>query len=441
MGGLCQLLFLCAGEALRPSLTVCRPAVPAGPSQEADISPLSRFSALLVALAVLAGAALAPSAAASPAATSPASPVAAVEDGGPGLVLDRDEAQRIRDRVTRIVQEQSLELPGQGGASIQSTVVNPDVVRFSGANRYIVASRIADAYWWKYFWNEEYGEIDFAKVVFVASGAGFSDALSGGAAAAAYGGPMLLTRKDSVPDITVRSLQRLKPDVIVVLGGTATISTAVETKLQEYVRTPDNVRRFDGLDRYAVSANLASSIGWSDVAYVASGKTFADGLAGGAAAGWERSPLLLTRPGSVPPSVVDVLKNVVRPQRIYVLGGPATVSEDVVAQLKREVTTDVRRIGGANRYEVAERLADRHLTQGTATIANGKNWPDALAGSALAGVTGSKLLLVRPESLPTETRRAILRHGLAVIDVLGGTASVSDGVIATLEDLEVTVPD
>src|SRR5690606_30854872 len=123
------------------------------------------------------------------------------------------------------------------------------------------------------------------------------------------------------------------------------------------------------------------------------------------------------------------------------LGGPATVSEEVVTQLKRQVTSDVRRIDGANRYAVAEALANRHLTQGTATVVKGTDWPDALSGSALAGVTGSKLLLVKPDSLPTETRRAILRHGLAVIDVLGGTASVSDDVIRQIEELWVTVPD
>lgn len=434
-----HLLFPCAG-LLVPSLITADPMSP-GPSQEADISPLSRFSALLVSLAVLAGAALAPSAAASPVVADPATTVPAVDDGGADLALDRVEVQRVRDRVNRIMQDQSVELPGHGGTSIESTVVNPDVVRFGGKNRYIVASRLAEHYWGKYFWNEEFGEIDFAKVVFVASGTGFSDALSGGAAAAAYGGPMLLTKKDELPTITRRSLDLLNPDVIVVLGGTATVSAAVEKELQRYVLTPDNVTRVDGRNRYAVSANLASGIGWSDVAYVASGEKFPDGLAGGATAGWEISPLLLTKPTVVPADVVDVLKTEVLPQRIYVLGGTATVSEAVVEQLKKEVTTDVRRIDGANRYEVAERLADRHLTQGTATVASGANWPDALAGSALAGVTGSKLLLVKPTTLPAETRRAILRHGLAVIDVLGGPASVSDGVLGQLRALQVTVPD
>jgi putative cell wall-binding protein len=388
---------------------------------------------------VIAGAALVPSAAAQPAPAPATRPAAAsVLDDTGQLRLDRADAQRARDRVARVVEERAVELPELSGSSTQATTISPDPYRFSGANRYIVASRVADLYWGKYFWNEkESGPIDFAKVVFVASGAGFPDALSGGAAAGAFGGPMLLTKKDSIPTVTTRSLERLKPDAIVLLGGTATISTAVESKLRSY----GNVSRIAGADRYAVSANVAGNIGWSDVAYVASGTNFPDGLAGGAVAGWEMSPLLLTRPTTVPGDVVNVLNNVVKPKRIYVLGGPASVSDAVITQLKKDVTTDVQRIDGANRYAVAERLARQHPTLNVATLANGGDWPDALSGSALAGVTGSKLLLVRPTKLPAETQRAILRHGLGYIDVLGGTASVSEAVLDQLRALRVTVPD
>lgn len=351
------------------------------------------------------------------------------------LRLDRAEAQRIRDRVARIIEQAPADLAQPRMMTMQATPVRPDVARFGGANRYEVAANLADHYWGQYFWNPKYGAIDFQKVVFVASGATFTDALSGGAAAAAWGGPMLLTAKDGIPEATRKSLTLLKPDVIVVLGGTSTVTAKVEQDLYEYVRTPANVSRVAGANRYEVSANLATMIGWSDVAYVVSGQKFPDGLAGGAVAGAQSAPLLLTSAGSVPPAVLKALQQDVLPTRIVVLGGPSTVSEDVVQTLKKHVTPNVTRVNGKNRYEVAGNITDLLPTEGIATIANGQKWPDALAGSALAGLTGSKLLLVTPSTLPVPTSSAITRHKLAVIDVLGGPVSVQDQVLTALRKL------
>ena len=68
---------------------------------------------------------------------------------------------------------------------------------------------------------------------------------------------------------------------------------------------------------------------------------------------------------------------------IYVLGGTSAVSDDVVAQLKSQVTSNVVRINGRDRFVVAEKVADLHDTTNGATVAYGLDWPDALAGSAL----------------------------------------------------------
>lgn len=70
-----------------------------------------------------------------------------------------------------------------------------------------------------------------------------------------------------------------------------------------------------------------------------------------------------------------------------------------------------------------------------AYVATGGNFPDALAGSTLASLTGAPLLLVNKNSIPADTRTELERLAPGSIVVFGGTGVVSDAVVAELEDL------
>src|SRR5690606_4047476 len=74
-------------------------------------------------------------------------------------------------------------------------------------------------FWSDVVWADTDESFPVDKLVFVASGTVFADALSGGALAGVYGGPILLTRPGSLPKATAQALARLDPDHIVVLGG------------------------------------------------------------------------------------------------------------------------------------------------------------------------------------------------------------------------------
>ncbi|WP_348787157.1 cell wall-binding repeat-containing protein [Leifsonia sp. NPDC080035] len=71
---------------------------------------------------------------------------------------------------------------------------------------------------------------------FVASGATFADALSSAAAAGAQGAPLLLTTPTAVPSTIGSALQRLAPRHITLVGGTGSVSDAVQSALAAYVR-------------------------------------------------------------------------------------------------------------------------------------------------------------------------------------------------------------
>lgn len=91
-----------------------------------------------------------------------------------------------------------------------------------------------------------------------AVGENFPDALGAGPAAGLGGGPVLLVQRDSIPSATLDELNRLKPDRIVIMGGTAVVSTAVENTLAVLVFGP-TVERIGGANRYDTAGLLSAA--------------------------------------------------------------------------------------------------------------------------------------------------------------------------------------
>ncbi len=63
--------------------------------------------------------------------------------------------------------------------------------------------------------------------MFVATGMNYPDGLAGGPVAALLPGPLLLVPPTQLPSVVANELQRLGPDQVYVLGGTASVSDAV----------------------------------------------------------------------------------------------------------------------------------------------------------------------------------------------------------------------
>ncbi len=210
-----------------------------------------------------------------------------------------------------------------GGTSVVSGAVEASlrsyagtVVRQAGVDRYATAAAISAA---------RFGP--GVPVAFVATGESYPDALSGGAAAGMLGGPMLLTRRDGLPPPTADELQRLGPQQIVILGGTAAVSTAVEAALRAY----GPVTRLAGADRYATAAAIAARyLPTGATAWLATGAGYPDALVAAPVAGRAHAPLLLTAAGSVPAATMAQLRRL-RPGRVNVAGGTAVIGTSVIA--------------------------------------------------------------------------------------------------------------
>ncbi|WP_291040285.1 cell wall-binding repeat-containing protein [Herbiconiux sp.] len=296
----------------------------------------------------------------------------------------------------------------------------PSVDRVSGADRFEVSANVA-------------GET-FASgvpVVYVAAGGGFADALSGSAAAGAQHGPVLLVSKDSVPAAVAARLKSLRPQRIVILGGTASVSEAVEKALGDYTRS---LSRLAGADRYEVSAAVSESAfpDGAQTVYLASGAVFSDALSTSAAAGLEGSPVLLTKKNEVPGAVLAEITRL-KPSVIFVLGGTNTVDESVVTALQS--TYGVVRIDGPDRYTVSAAVAARAFPQSVYTlyVASGAVFPDALSGSAAAIAEDAPVLLIQKDAIPAPVAAQLDRLNPYRIVVLGGPNTLSEAVQSQLE--------
>lgn len=272
-------------------------------------------------------------------------------------------------------------------------------------------------------------------VAYLAHAGDFPDALSGGPAAAADGGPILLTDADQLSPAAAAELDRLQPGRIVVLGGTQAVSATVAEQLEGH--TDGAVDRIGGADRFDTSARIAaaSTDPEPDVVYVATGQTFPDALAGGAAAARDAAPVLLVARDEVPQPVAAELTRL-QPAAIVVLGGTAAIADGVAEQLQAHTEGPVHRLAGATRYETAARIAAEFPGPvDTAFVATGVAFPDALSAVPAAGRSAGPVVLAEPAALPDGTRDQLadLRPGRMV--VLGGVHALSAEVPQQLERL------
>lgn len=294
-----------------------------------------------------------------------------------------------------------------------------DVQRIAGNDRYATSVAVSQS-----------SHPDGAPVAIVTTGTGFADALAGGPAASQLGGPVLLVSPTRVPAVVLDELRRLRPQRVLVLGGSSAVSDTVVGQLGAEGLA---VTRVAGRSRYETAAAVSREVfgAGADVAYVATGTGYADALAGAAAAGVAKAPILLSAPTTLPAVTADELQRL-RPQRIVILGGPAALSPAVESALSAHAP-DVSRIAGADRYATAAAVAQQFPGLPTRVfIATGQGFADALAGGPAAAAVGAPVLLVPPTCIPTPVEAQLSRLAHPPVTLLGG-ASVLTAAVASLE--------
>ncbi|MDG5471540.1 cell wall-binding repeat-containing protein [Jeotgalibacillus sp. ET6] len=293
-------------------------------------------------------------------------------------------------------------------SSSANLTISSKTDRIGGVDRYETAVKISKDGW------------KTADTVLLATGNDFPDALAGGPLAYQENAPILLTRSSSLHSKSEKEIDRLKAKKVMILGGTGVVSADVEAKLKQKGLS---VERIGGKTRYETAANIAKKL-TSQKAIIAGGSAFPDALAVSSYASRNGIPILLTRKNSVPKETEAAASGITES---IVVGSTGVVSDETMEQFPNPT-----RYGGKTRYDTAFEIS-QHLKMGTtnAYAATGQDFPDVLAGSALAAKRDAGILLVKKHTIPEATKNLLARY--EAFSIFGSAGVVGEEVKSELD--------
>ena len=307
--------------------------------------------------------------------------------------------------------------------------VEKGIIRLAGDNRYATSAEI----------SKGFIADNKAEAILIANGKNFADALAAAPLAAEIGAPILMVDgpKGTFSAQVKAEIDRIDGDhnaAVYIVGGPSAVNTKAEATLKSWGYT--NVNRIAGNDRYLTAIEIAKKMPSAKTVFIANGKNFPDALGGGSAASLNDGVILFTATGSLNANTKAYIESQ-GIERVVILGGTSAVSSNVENQLKA-ICGNVERVYGANRYTTGVAIASKYFqTADTVIVANGKNFPDALAGGPLAIDAKAPVLLINPnaKTVTAEVKQYIENCGAKRIIVLGGPSAVSETLYNDLATL------
>ncbi len=285
------------------------------------------------------------------------------------------------------------------------------ILRIHGSDRFETAIKI----------SEKIAEkSDF---VLLANGYSYPDGLTGSTLS---GGkyPLLFTGADQLNEKTRTEIERLNPQMVILLGGESSISKQIELDLNEKYE----VMRIGGSDRYETS-ELIRNYEPKPNLILASGENFADALVAAPLALSKDANIVLTPKQDISSGMRKLLDRF--ENSLILIGGEGVLSNPIRELIRSLIKTEnVREIKGANRYETSVKIAEEFFSD-TVIIASAEKFPDSLAGSVLAGSIGAPILLSASDRLDAGVRDYLKYHSDSINNVflLGGQQTLSDKVV------------
>lgn len=306
--------------------------------------------------------------------------------------------------------------------------------RLAGQNCYQTSVQIAD----NYIKNSE------CSSVILASGSSYPDALSASILSKKLNAPILLTNTTagtSIDAFNFIASHLSTTGTIYIVGGTGVIGADFNTKLASLGYS--KIIRVGGANRYNTNMQIVNTVNvpQGTPVFIASGESFPDALSVASFSGYKQFPTLLAGPDYLPQDTISYLRNE-QPSTVYITGGTSVVSQDLANQIKNVVpSATVMRLGGSDRFGTNAAVLKKFAPNPkTIYIASGNDFPDVLAGSALAAKTGDPIFLVnnRLTTLPHAAEDYLQRFsGLGIspsLIAIGGPNVISDLLYQQVED-------
>lgn len=306
-------------------------------------------------------------------------------------------------------------------AAHNGSVASGSVKRIDGVNRYATALNVA-----KTVDSQSVGE---GGAVFIASGADYADGLTLGALASAANWPLLLTHPRSLDGSVRDYISKMKPTHIYIGGGVGAVSENVENQIRTLAVPNAKIERFDGKDRYQTSLKISDCFEPGLPVFVATGQNYADAVIAGAPAAKLGAPIVLTKGTDLRNGANQALSKL-QPSSVEVIGGTwGTAQKNAASTAAGGAPVKVH--SGKDRYATGAQVAKDFYdgSPSTAVFAIGSDFPDALAGAAVAKLADAPVLLTnatcRPKAIEAVSKSASTKV------LLGGAQTLSDKAHST----------
>ena len=253
------------------------------------------------------------------------------------------------------------------------------------------------------------------------------------------------TRSDAVvlyansKELTARTADFIKdrqPSAVILVGGTAALSTAVQDEVVALVGG-GAVRRIAGADRFDTAARAVPSNASTFI--VANGHSAADtGVAAALAATRSNAAVLLADADSLTEPTERIIREQ-QPAQVEFVGGTVVLAASLVDRV-RELAPSVRTVprhSGASRTDTAAAAVPDTST--TLVIANGWSPADMGVAAAYAAVTtGGAVMYSQTSTLTTPTELRIQEQRPRAIVLVGGRNALDTSLHASLRAIAPT---
>lgn len=296
--------------------------------------------------------------------------------------------------------------------------VDPTAKQLAPADRYQGDTRYETAV------DISRNNFDTADTVILASGEVFADSTAAATLSDLHNAPILLSRKNSVPDAVKDEITRLGAKKVILLGGESALTKTVENEFSKL-----DTERIFGANRSETANKIAETVlaqTKSKKAILVGGedRRFADALSSGSPAFKEDAPILFTRGKDITAETKAVLeKNGI--EQVYIIGGDAAV--DVTAEnTVKSTVKSAERVAGDNRYETSIEVAKKfNPNPKEVIVASGATFADALVSSSMLNEKDAPILLTNRENTIKEINDYLRTASIERITIAGGTSAVS----------------
>ena len=284
---------------------------------------------------------------------------------------------------------------------------------------------------------------------------GFWDALTAAGLAGFSQAPILMTNGKQLSLETARQLSKLRPNTIVVCGGTAAVSNTVVSQARLAARgvlpttqassiTAAQRTAAEQVRAIRCSGDTATDTAidifnrtplivdedWAITAFVCTNASYHDALAAAPISYVTGMPIFLSEGSDgFSQATIDAISsgNIAA---VYVVGGEAAISQEAVDQLTEAGICVAGRLAGETAIETSEAVATFGLAKGLSAnnlgVATSTGYWDALSGTALCGMNNSVLVLASSPTSSSITNFISQRKDqISRIYLFGGTAALS----------------